>query len=507
LFVGREGELAALVRLFEQAVGGRRCLLAPVVGEPGVGKSRLVHEVSARLVGRATVLAGRCLSYGEGITFWPLVEIVRQAAGICNEDSPREARERIARLATPEVVDRVAAVVGLGGEIAAAELGWTVRRLFEGLASERPLVVIVDDAHWAEPALLDLLEQVAGSAEAPILLLCPARPELLQARPDWQPRVRLEPLAGADVQRLVRRLAERLVLPAGLEAKVAAASGGNPLFAEELAVVLSEDPGASLPASLGAVLTARLDRLSEDERAAAECASVEGEVFHRGAVAWLSAEEARPRVASALDGLAGQELTRPARAEFAGETAFRFKHALVRDAAYNGTSKKVRAELHERFAAWLEAAAGLRVIEYQEILGYHLEQAHRYLAELGPPGERGRELARRAAGRLVPAGQRAAARGDAAATVNLLARAAALLPPGDRGHAGLLVELADAYLKAGEFDRAGATAAKASERAQLDGDRALQARSSIVRLQLRNYTDPGADVQDLQAKPCRRSRP
>jgi class 3 adenylate cyclase/tetratricopeptide (TPR) repeat protein len=500
VFVGREDELAALQRLFEQAVCGRCCLLAPVVGEPGVGKSRLVREVSAGLAGRATVLAGRCLSYGEGTTFWPLVEIVRQAAGIADEDSPQEAREQIGRLATPEVADRVAAVVGLGGEIAAAELGWAVRRLFEGLARERPLVVIVDDAHWAEPALLDLLEQVAGSAEAPILLLCPARPELLRARPDWQPGVRLEPLAGADAQRLVRRLAERLALPAGLEAKVAAASGGNPLFAEELAVVLSEDPGASLPASLGALLTARLDRLLEDERAAAERASVEGEVFHRGAVAWLSPKEARPRVASALDGLAGQGLIRPARVEFAAEAAFRFKHGLVRDAAYHGTSKKLRAELHERFAAWLERAAGPRVAEYEAILGYHLEQAHRYLAELGPPGERGRELARRAAGRLVSAGQRAAVRGDVAATVNLLARAAALLPPGDRGHAGLLVELADAHLKAGQFERAGAAAAKAGERAQLRGDRALQARSSIVRLQLRSYVEPSADLRDLHAQ-------
>jgi class 3 adenylate cyclase/tetratricopeptide (TPR) repeat protein len=501
--VGREGELAALERLFEQAICERRCLLAPIVGEPGVGKSRLVHEVSAGVAGRATMLAGRCLSYGEGITFWPLVQIVRQAAGIRDEHSRQEARERIGRLTTPEVAERVAAVVGLGGEIAAEELGWAVRRLLEGLARERPLVVIVEDAHWASPALLDLLEQVAESAEAPILLLCPARPELLRARPDWQPGIRLEPLAGTDAQRLVRRLAERLTLPVELEGRVVAASGGNPLFAEELAIVLSEDPGASLPVSLSAVLTARLDRLPEDGRAAAERASVEGEVFHRGAVAWLSPEEARPRVASALDGLAEQELIRPARAEFAGEAAFRFKHALIRDAAYNGMSKKLRAELHERYAAWLERAAGPRVAEHEEILGYHLELAHRCLLELGPPDERGRELARRAAGRLVPAGQRAAARGDVAATVNLLARAAALLPPGDGGHAAVLVELAGAYLKAGELERAGVTVVEAGLRAQLLGDRGLQARSSIVRLQLRSYVDPGADLGDLHAQTTR----
>ncbi len=209
LFVGREDELTTLGRLFEQAISGRRCLLAPIVGEPGVGKSRLVYEVSAGLAGRATMLAGRCLSYGEGITFWPLVEIVRQAAGICDEDSPQEARERIGRLTTPEVAERVAAVVGLGGEIAAAELGWAVRRLFEGLARERPLVVIVDDAHWAEPALLDLLEQVAESAAAPMLLLCPARPELLRARPDWQPEPPFRRGTRDRPQRGSRRLAAR----------------------------------------------------------------------------------------------------------------------------------------------------------------------------------------------------------------------------------------------------------------------------------------------------------
>jgi class 3 adenylate cyclase/tetratricopeptide (TPR) repeat protein len=500
VLVGRADELAALVRLFERAIRGHRCLLAPIVGEPGVGKSRLVGELSARIAGRARVLAGRCLSYGEGITFWPLAEIVREVAGINDEHSPQQARERIARLTTPEVAERVAAIVGLGGEIAAVELGWAVRRLFEALARERPLVIIVEDAHWAEPLLLDLLEQVTQSAEASILLLCPARPELLQARPGWQPAVRLEPLAETDAQRLARNLAERLALPAELASKVAAASGGNPLFAEELAIALSEDPDAAFPASLSAVLTARLDRLPEEERAAAERASVEGELFHRGAVAWLSAERARARVASALDGLAGQELIRPARAEFAGEVAFRFKHALVRDAAYNGTPKKLRAELHERFAAWLERAAGPRIIEYEEILGYHLEQAHRYMAELGPPGQRGRELARRAAGRLAAAGQRAAARGDVTATVNLLARAAALMPTGDRGHAALLVELADGYVKAGEFERAGAAAIKADHRARLSGDRALQTRASLVRLQLQLDTDPGVDLLDLQAK-------
>jgi class 3 adenylate cyclase/tetratricopeptide (TPR) repeat protein len=499
-FVGREDELRALERLFSQALRKERCLLAPVVGQPGVGKSRLVDEFSARVVDRATVLAGSCLSYGEGITFWPLVEIVRQIAGVRDGDSPADARARIGRLTTPEVAERIAAVVGLGGEIASEELGWAVRRLFEELARERPLLLIVDDAHWAEATLLDVLEQVSKNAAAPILLLCLARPELLEVRSVWEPAVRVEPLSETDAGDLVRGMAERFELPVELEAKVGAASAGNPLFAEELSILLSEDPDAKLPVSLGALLTARLDRLPEDGRAAAERASVEGEVFQSGAVVWLSPEEARPRVIAALDGLVKQELIRPAPAEFAAETAFRFKHGLVRDTAYHGISKKLRAELHERFAVWLERIAGPRVIEYEEILGYHLEQAHRYLVELGPRDERGYELARRAAEWLAPAGQRAAARGDVAATMNLLSRAAALLPPDNREHATLLVDLANTYLKVGEFELAGTTAGQAGEEALLLNDPALRARSSIVRLQVRWYIDPGVGVQDLQAE-------
>jgi class 3 adenylate cyclase/tetratricopeptide (TPR) repeat protein len=424
--VGRADELQMLERLFERAVGERRALVVPVIGEPGVGKSRLAEELSSRIAGRARMLAGRCLSYGEGITFWPLVEIVRQAAGIRDEHTPGEARERIGALAPGEVAERVGAIVGLGGDIAADEVGWTVRRLFEALAARQPLLVLVEDVHWAEPLLLDLLGEVADRVRAPILLLCTARPELSAQRPGWQPPVRLEPLAAGDARGLVDALARRLALPDELAAKVAATTGGNPLFAEELALLLAEDPTASLPASVNAVLTARLDRLPEHERAAGERASVEGEIFHRGAVVALSPERERARVGDALDGLVADEVIRPARSDFADDAAFRFKHALVRDAAYNGTAKKVRAELHERFAEWLERSAGARVAEYEEVLGYHLEQAHGYLTELGPLVEHGHALGRRAVDRLTSAAEHAAARGAPAAAADLAGRALSL---------------------------------------------------------------------------------
>jgi AAA ATPase domain len=398
-------------------------MLVPLVGEPGVGKTRLSEELSARLAGRARVLAGRCLSYGEGITFWPLVEIVRHAAGIRDEHTPDEARERIVRIVQKEVANRIAALIGLGGEVAAEEVGWAVRRFVEALARERPLLVLVEDVHWAEPVLLDLLAEVAERSTAAILLLCTARPELSSLGPRWEPAINLEPLAGQDAVDLVGALAERLALPDELARKVAAAAGGNPLFAEELALLFVEDPSASLPASVNALLSARLDRLPEDERAAGERGSVEGELFHRGAVVSLSSAEERPGVRAALDGLVGEALIHPARSEFAGEAAFRFKHGLVRDAAYNGTAKQSRAELHARFAEWLERAAGPRAIEYEEVLGYHLEQAHRLLAELGPLDDQGRELGRRATDRLTSAAGRAAARGAPAAAADLAERA------------------------------------------------------------------------------------
>ena len=216
-----------------------------------------------------------------------------------------------------------------------------------------------------------------------MLVLCLSRPELIESRPEWPVTVALEPLGPAEVDALL----ERLAAPAETRVRLALAAAGNPLYAEELVAWVREGGDADdLPTSLNALLGARLDRLEGAERAALERGAIEGELFHHGAVVELSGNKA---ITEEIDGLTRKDLIRAAAATFAGElVAYRFKHILVRDAAYHATTKKLRATLHERFAEWLEAAAGERVGEYHEILGYHLEQAHRYRTDSATPTRR-----------------------------------------------------------------------------------------------------------------------
>jgi class 3 adenylate cyclase len=399
-FVGRERELALLQAAFRDVCVRRRCRLVTLVGEPGVGKSRLANQLLAGVA--AIELHGRCLSYGDAITFWPIGEIVRQAAGIRDEDTAAEARHRIAALAADTfVAERVSQAIGLApGQAAPEEIAWAIRRLIEKLARDRPVVVLVDDIHWAEPTLLDVLAGFAEGVAAPALILCLARPELLRRRPEWFADVRLEPLNADESTQLVDALAADLDV--SLSAGIATIAGGNPLFLEELVAMASESDGEiELPTTLNALLGARLDGLAEPERSSLEGGSVEGEVFHRGAVLELCN---RTAVVPALESLTRQELIAPTEARFTGEAAFRFRHILVRDAAYRATSKRRRAELHQLFANWLERKAGDRVAEFEEILGYHLEQAYIYRAELERIDLGGRELGARAARHLAAAG-------------------------------------------------------------------------------------------------------
>ena len=473
--VGRAIELAALEALFGDAAAERRCLRVTIVGEPGVGKSRLAAEFVSRLGPTATVLRGRCLSYGEGITYWPLAEIVRQAARIRDEDEPEQARARIRAILHEPGAEQIAAAIGLGGDATSPEeIGVAFRMLFEQLAEERPLVAVIEDLHWAEATLLELLEGLTQRAHAPLLLLCTARPELAEKSQDWPGALRLEPLAEDELKRLL----EPYALAEPLQTRVVASARGNPLFAEELAAYLREHPDTSaIPATLTALLTARLDLLPEPERSAAECGSVEGEVFHRGAVATLSGHE----VSAELDRLVRREVLRPAEARFVDDAAFRFKHILVREAAYNGTTKRLRAELHERFANWLQEAAGPRLTEFEEILGYHLEQAFQYRAELGPVGAEARALAAFAAERLGSAGRRALARGDTGAASTLLQRTVSLLAEDDPRRLEFSLDLSDALYDAGEFERAKAHLAEVINRAGIAGDGRLEAHARIRR--------------------------
>jgi class 3 adenylate cyclase/tetratricopeptide (TPR) repeat protein len=506
--VGRERELDVLHQAFDRAVSARSCQLFTILGAAGVGKSRLVAEFLGAVRDRARVVRGRCLSYGDGITYWPAAEIVRQAAGIEDGDSAERARERIDSFVAglPEAAAIARGLVGLIGLEASAaqeELVWTFRRALEHLADQRPLVVLVDDIHWAEPTLLDLIESVADLArDAPMLLVCPARPEFLDDRPGWgggkinATTILLEPLTEGSALELIDALVPGGVLPPAVRARIADAAEGNPLYVEEFLGMLIDDgalvadadgwtasgdlDSVAVPPTIEALLSARLDRLGSEERAVAERASVVGRVFEQSSVVALSPATNRADVPRNLMALVRKELIRPDRSGLSQGEAFRFRHLLIRDAAYERLPKAERAELHEHFAGWLDSAAGDRLSEVEEIVGYHLEQAFRYREELAPVDERARELAGRAAERLIAAGRRAHERSDIAATVNLLGRAAKLLDPADPTRLAILPDLGRALDSNGRFDDARACFAEAVERSVTAGDERALAYARVL---------------------------
>ena len=505
--IGREPELAQLRQALDRAVHEWTAYLFTVLGAPGIGKSRLANELASSVGADATVLTGRCLPYGEGITFWPLAEIVRQLAG----ENPREVLPQL--LAGEEdaelLAERIAGAIGpVERASAGEETFWAVRRLFEAVARERPLVLVLEDMHWAEPTMLDLVEHVADwTRDAPILLLCLARPELLEQRPTWAggklnaTSILLEPLSEVECDALIENLLETR-LEENVRVRIVEAAGGNPLFLEQMLAMVTEEGFAggepAVPPSIHALLAARLDRLDPDERAVLERASVIGKEFLYSAVVDLSPEHDRESVGAHLQMLVRRELIRPVRSPFAGENAFRFRHILIGDAAYETVTKRTRAELHERFADWLEGRAGGRRSESEEIVGYHLEQACRWRAELGPLGERGLELARRAAERLAAAARSAYARGDLPAAVNLLSRAARLADEEAPERPELLADLAEALRETGDFKRAEAVLAEVSDTAAASGDRALETYAHVNRLRLQVAADPEIKADELE---------
>jgi len=509
-FAGREEQLQVLEREFERVVADGACRLVTITGEPGVGKSRLTAELVARVGAGARVVRGRCLPYGEGITFWPIGEIVRELAGVHEDHSRGEARElleaRVAAAPNARVVAaKIAQLLGLAeGTATAPETEWAIRHFLRACALDQPLVVVVDDIHWAEPTLLGLLAALpAAITDAPILVLCLARPELLEQVPSWDVAIRLEPLGGRDIDGLLESLLGPS--PPAVRARLADASAGNPLFAEELVAMLVDDgtlrlsdEGCSvvgdlealqLPASLHALLSARLDRLDAEARATLTCGAVEGEVFHSGAVAELADTAAHGTIPAHLQRLVDRDLVRAATASFVGETAFRFKHMLVRDAAYRETAKRIRATLHEQFARWLERMAGDRVTEYEEVLGYHLEQSYRYRAELGALDGAARTIGANAAARLAAAGRRAFARGDVAAASNLLGRAAALVPESSAERIEILLQLVEPLAVSGTVSRAREVADEAVRTAEQLDDERLLTRAGIEQTWLRVYAE------------------
>ena len=525
--VGREPERMLLRWAFDRAVQDRSCQLATVLGAAGVGKSRLVYEFLKDTGAGCIPLRGRCLPYGEGITFRPVAEIVRQAVGADDSSTSEETRGRVrtALASDPNadvITDRLGQVFGSTGIVASPEeTFWAVRKLLETLARERPVVVVFDDIHWAEPTLLDLVEHVADwSRDAPILLLCMARPELLDRRPGWAggklnaSTTLLEPLKGPECQILMENLLGRTKLVADVRARIADAAEGNPLFVEEVIAMLIDEghlrqesggwiptrtlDDVAVPPTIQALLAARLDLLLPAEREVLQRGSVEGKVFHRGSVMELTPPEERSRLTTHLMTLIRKELIRPDRPEFAGDDAFRFRHLLIRDAAYQGMAKLTRAELHERLAAWMEQATSDRPNEYEEIIGYHLEQSHRLRTELGPPDGESAELARRAGEKLGAAGRRALGRGDVRAAVNLLDRTVALLADDDPDRSRMLLDLGTALDLSGDLNRAESIFAEAIAVGDEYGDRQVEQRATIGRLSLRMRTKPEGRTAEAQ---------
>ncbi len=472
-FVGRERELAMLREAWERVRDGERCELITVLGDAGVGKSRLTAEMLSSI--DATVLRGRCPPYGDGITYWPVVEVLKQGH------------------VQPPEGPAAAAVGSLLGETEAAtsaeEIAWAFRKTLEHAAGERPLVVVFDDIQWGEEIFLDLIEHVALlSSGASILLFCIARPELTELRPAWPVALRLEPLGDEDVDELIPE-----GIPGELRDTIARASGGNPLFIEEMLAVARETDGqVVVPPTLQALLGARIDQLSTEERSVLERGAIEGEVFHRGAVQALAPEE--PQVTSRLAALVRKELITPDAPLFPGEDGFRFRHILIRDAAYDALPKTTRAGLHERFASWLEEH-GTELVELDELLGYHLEIACRYRADLGTPDDALAAAARR---RLVAGGQRAIRRQDYGAALSLLERAAMLVPP-DELDLALENELAEALFWSGRADDALRRADALAERAAATGDRvgeiSVRIKAGVFRLNLQ----PQGATEELAA--------
>ncbi len=458
--VGRKSELARVRAAFDHAVAERRCRLVTVLGPPGIGKSRLAREVANELIDAAVVLTGRCLPYGEGISYWPLREIFASA----DAEGELEA--------------------ALSAE-SAEDVSWTVRKSLEVRARRKPLALVVEDIHWAEPTLLDLIEHLADwTRDAPLFLLCLARPELLDERPAWAGGGRanaelftLQPLGDDEAEQLIGSLLGESRLDEEVHARIRAIAEGNPLFVEQLVASLADGGATEVPSTIQALLSARVDTLSDDERDVLQHASVIGLDFEWEALARLSPDGRRPSGA-VLSALVRKEFIRPHEAI---EDSFHFRHMLVRDAAYERIPKRLRTELHERFADWLDG----RGDEFDEIAGYHLEQAYRYLAELGPVGERAHVLAARAASCLAASGRRAYDRGDSGSASNLLERAVSLLSTDEPTRVRILPALGRMLRDAARMNDSEAILSEAVALGQVTRDRLVVADATVALLDLR----------------------
>jgi DNA-binding SARP family transcriptional activator len=366
---GRQGEMTRLRSAFRRVVSSGTAWRLTVLGDAGIGKSRLARELVSSIGADANTITQRCPAPGEGVAFLPVREALIEAAGLLGWRGLHRllADDHDGQRVAPEI----AAAIGLRAEPeSVAVLFPAVRRLFTTLASHRPLIVVLEDLHWAEPTFLDLVDYLARETTEPILVLCLARPDLVERRPDWDATdvVELERLSTADVERLVVHRA-RSIEPDAVR-RIVELSEGNPLFAEQVLVALDDGPVGAVPASLGGLLTMRLDRLGPGERDLLRCASIVGLEFELDAVSGLLPPDARPFLERHLESMAQRRFI-----QRTGPTTFRFGHALIRMAAYQSIAREDRAALHERFAAWLGRMSPNSTPELHDVLGYHLAQA------------------------------------------------------------------------------------------------------------------------------------
>jgi class 3 adenylate cyclase/tetratricopeptide (TPR) repeat protein len=531
--VGRERELALLRQVLDRTLAEHSAHLVTVVGSGGAGKSRLLNELLTQVGNSAVVLRGQCLSYGDGLTYSPLAELVRQAVEAEPDEDAAAVRRRVAAV-LPQDERTVTALAGLLGDPAALptvsgtadvptqasveELPGAMYRFLHVLAGRRPMVLVLDDLHWAESALLELIAQLAEwLRDSPVLICCLSRPELLEHRPGWgagMPNswtLTLEPLAVSESAALLDNLLDGAEGADDIRKRIVEAAEGNPLYIEELVGMLLDDGlldrvdgrwvataelnRLAVPPSVAALLAARLDGLPKLERQVLERASVIGDVFYRNGVIALTPPDTRREVTGALLSLVRKELLRPESSVLHGESALRFRHQLVRDAAYNSLSKRERAQLHEFTGRWMEETLSGRLPELEEIVGYHLEHAVKFRTGIGPVDADTQELARRGAEHLGRAGRRAFIRRDMPAAVTLLNRATAMLPTEHASRVGLLPQLAAALVERGEFNRASELLTEAGAAADRNGDNELRRETDKVRSVLRLLS--GSESQDI----------
>jgi class 3 adenylate cyclase/tetratricopeptide (TPR) repeat protein len=435
--VGRQIDLGILTGAFQKAVQEPAVQLVVVAGEPGVGKSRLVAELGSFVDGWPELVRwrqGRCLPYGEGITSWALGEIVKAEAGILESDPPEVAAAKIDAVVPEDAPEgpwlraRLRPLAGLAAPEAAREENFAAWRAFvELLAEERASVLVVEDLHWADAALLEFLEQLTDHIEGvPLLLVATARPELSDRAPGWASsarnlaKVNLAPLAPAETARLIGNLLGTAVLPAEIQQAVLDRAGGNPLYAEQFVRLLQDqqiltragagwrlEPGAEIPVPPGVhgLIAARLDTLPAERKRLLHDAAVVGKVFWSGAVADMGERE-EAGVRAVLHELARTDLVRPARrSSMAGQAEYAFTHALIREVCYGQIPRAGRVQRHQQAAAWIEAIAGERAADHAEIIAAHYTTALDLTqAANGPPAG---ELAASAARYLMLAGDRA----------------------------------------------------------------------------------------------------